>query len=88
VRLTYIATLHCLRDARVLRLERHRTNGDYQRLVAARHPELAALLAPATERFDRIWYGAENATPADLDLVQAQLDALRSALPKPEDAAP
>lgn len=76
VRLTYIATLHALRDAGALQLERSRTNGEYQRRLESEQPGLAELLAPVTERFDRVWYGQTAATEEDLTLARRQHDRI------------
>lgn len=69
VRLAYIACLWRLRDAALLTLERHRTNWEYQSLLRRRDPRVAQQLLPATELYEKIWYGGASATQPDFTLL-------------------
>ena len=76
VRLVYIATLRLLRERGWIALEANRTNWEYQRLLARRSRESAALLRPSTVAFDRIWYGERDATVEDLQTARESYRAL------------
>jgi hypothetical protein len=43
------------------------TAGEIERDIVARVPRLEGSAAALTERFERVWYGGEEATSADLD---------------------
>lgn len=60
IRKGYIAFLCELSDRRLVGLAQHKTNRDYLRDVR-REPRIHQGLSGLTERFERHWYGVENA---------------------------
>lgn len=60
IRKGYIATLCELGDRRIVRLEQHKTNGDYLKDVRRRE-NIYTPMRGLTSSFERHWYGDENA---------------------------
>jgi hypothetical protein len=71
VRLAYIAALRALQTRGLLTLEANRTNWEYQSLLGRRSLGHAEQLRPATQLFDRVWYGLRPATAEHFTRVAA-----------------
>ena len=64
IRKAYIALLVELGDRKMISLAQHKTNRDYLNSVKS-IPPLHATMRGLTDRFERHWYGFEQATPDD-----------------------
>jgi hypothetical protein len=71
-RVLYLSALYALEEHDVLRIEAALTNREHALSLARVDPSAAADLAAVVQRYDRVRYGGEDATPAAF----ADLDAL------------
>ena len=86
VRMAYIASLRLLRENGLLVLEPNKTNWEYQRELRQRSRTAFDTLLPATQLFDRLWYGRHTGTAEEFaDAVRVHDALLNSSL---EDEAP
>jgi len=76
VRYLYLSSLLHLEERGVLRYDRSKTNREYLRSVT-RQPEVAAILGPVIEVFDRVWYGFQPLDEAAYARYAAQVSELR-----------
>lgn len=79
LRARYRAVLADLIEADAVADVAGRTPGEYRRELAAAAPMLAPAFASMTDRFERVWYGPDDATAADLDAARADEAALATA---------
>jgi hypothetical protein len=80
LRAFYLAGLAHLGEREAVRIERYKSNHDYERELLRRRPaaaELRAAFASAVRAFERVWYGAHDVTPETLDEASRQLDIIR-----------
>lgn len=66
IRKGYIALLYELSERRLIALAGHKTNRDYLRSVRGR-PVLHRSMSGLTDRYERHWYGSEDARRTDWD---------------------
>lgn len=80
LRALYLAGLATLAETQLVRLARHKSNGDYlyevQRRVGARAP-LGTRFASVVLEFDRVWYGPHPVTPDSLARFRSEVLDLR-----------
>lgn len=78
VRSRYAGLVSTLLEAGILGELPGRTVGELDREVAASAPTIAAAVRAAGERFEDVWYGQVPARAADLQAIDAAIDAARS----------
>ena len=76
VRMAYIASLRRLRENGLLVLEPNKTNWEYQRELRRRSRPAFDTLLPATQMFDRLWYGRHPGTAEEFGEAVRVHDAL------------
>jgi hypothetical protein len=88
LRCRYRALVSELAERRVVEEVPGRTSGDYERLVSALVPEVAAQFSALTRSFERCWYGREPADASGQASFEAMAEAVLSRLGSTVSRAP